>query len=125
VSQVWQSDRVRARPTACRSRGRWRRLLRLGRVVLPRLVAPSVLGSCLAVVAVTDVGVGPESQRRADILREQLTAERVAAASGRLDPKDPGKFVVPMGRVVGTYGEQSVTRVVRPGTSEIITGFPS
>lgn len=37
---------------------------------------------------------------------------------------DPGAFVVPMGRVVGTQGETAVKIIVRPGTSEIITAHP-
>jgi hypothetical protein len=40
-------------------------------------------------------------------------------------PGDPGKYVVPMGRIVGTNGEKSVTIIVKPGTTEIITAFPS
>ncbi|WP_229803904.1 DUF637 domain-containing protein, partial [Halomonas qijiaojingensis] len=39
-------------------------------------------------------------------------------------PNDPGAFIVPMGRVVGTAGETSVKIVVRPNTNEVITAFP-
>lgn len=40
-------------------------------------------------------------------------------------PGDPGRFIIPMGREVGTAGERSITIIVRPGTSEVITAFPS
>ena len=39
-------------------------------------------------------------------------------------PGDPGAFIVPMGRVVGTAGETSIKIVVRPGTEYIITAYP-
>jgi RHS repeat-associated protein len=39
-------------------------------------------------------------------------------------PKDPGAFVTPLGRVVGTSGENAVKIIVRPGTSEVITAYP-
>lgn len=39
-------------------------------------------------------------------------------------PNDPGAFVVPMGRTVGTAGENAVKIIVRPGTSEIVTAYP-
>jgi RHS repeat-associated protein len=38
---------------------------------------------------------------------------------------DDGKFVVPMGRPIGTNGETGVTIIVKPGTSDVITAFPS
>lgn len=44
---------------------------------------------------------------------------------GAPDPSDLGKYVIPMGRTVGTGGETSVTVIVRPGTSQIITAYPS
>jgi len=37
---------------------------------------------------------------------------------------DPGAYVVPMGRTVGTAGENAVKIIVRPGTNEIITSYP-
>ncbi|PRA79329.1 hypothetical protein CQ054_21730, partial [Ochrobactrum sp. MYb29] len=37
---------------------------------------------------------------------------------------DPGAYIVPMGRIVGTAGETNVRVVVKPGTSEIITAYP-
>jgi hypothetical protein len=46
------------------------------------------------------------------------------AARGAPLPGDPGAFVVPMGRVVGTNGETAIRVVVKPGTSEIITAYP-
>jgi hypothetical protein len=44
---------------------------------------------------------------------------RGAAVAG-----DPGAFVVPMGRAVGTADETAVRIVVRPGTKQIITAYP-
>ncbi|MCP4547325.1 MAG: hypothetical protein GY835_12780 [bacterium] len=46
------------------------------------------------------------------------------AARGAALPGDPGAFVIPMGRTVGTAGETSVKIIVRPNTSEIITAYP-
>ncbi|MEE4681206.1 hypothetical protein V2K69_05490 [Pseudomonas alliivorans] len=37
---------------------------------------------------------------------------------------DPGAYVVPMGRAIGTSGETSIKVIVRPGTSQIITAYP-
>lgn len=37
---------------------------------------------------------------------------------------DPGAYIVPMGRTVGTAGENAVKIIVRPGTNEIITSYP-
>jgi hypothetical protein len=37
---------------------------------------------------------------------------------------DPGAYIVPMGRTVGTAGENAVKIIVRPGTNEIITAYP-
>jgi filamentous hemagglutinin len=53
-------------------------------------------------------------------LVDEAWAIRGASAVG-----DPGKFVVPMGRVVGTAGERSITIIVCSGTSQIVTAFPS
>ena len=39
-------------------------------------------------------------------------------------PNDPGVYIVPMGRAVGTAGETSVKIVVRSGTNQVITAFP-
>ncbi|MCG3266591.1 hypothetical protein [Yoonia sp. I 8.24] len=39
-------------------------------------------------------------------------------------PGDPGAYVVPMGRVVGTAGETNIRVIVKPGTSEIISAYP-
>jgi hypothetical protein len=52
-------------------------------------------------------------------LVDEAWTTRGAAVAG-----DPGAFVVPMGRTVGTAGERAVRVVVRPGTSEIITAYP-
>ena len=37
---------------------------------------------------------------------------------------DPGAYVVPMGRAIGTSGETSIRVIVKPGTNEIITAYP-
>lgn len=37
---------------------------------------------------------------------------------------DPGAYIVPMGRVVGTSGETSIKIIVRPRTNKIITAYP-
>lgn len=39
-------------------------------------------------------------------------------------PNDPGAFVIPMGKTVGTAGETSIKIIVKPGRSEIITAYP-
>lgn len=39
-------------------------------------------------------------------------------------PGDPGAYIVPMGRVVGTKGETTIRVIVKPGTNEIITAYP-
>jgi len=39
-------------------------------------------------------------------------------------PNDPGAYIVPMARTVGTAGENAVKIIVRPGTNEIITSYP-
>lgn len=45
-------------------------------------------------------------------------------AKGNPLPNDPGAYVVPMGRVVGTAGEVSIKIIVRPGINKIITAYP-
>ncbi|WP_411384042.1 hypothetical protein ACK3BK_07655 [Pseudomonas sp. L7] len=37
---------------------------------------------------------------------------------------DPGAYVVPMGRALGTSGETSIKIIVRPGTNQVITAYP-
>jgi len=37
---------------------------------------------------------------------------------------DPGAYVVPMGRVIGTAGETNVRTITRPGTNEVISAYP-
>lgn len=37
---------------------------------------------------------------------------------------DPGAYVVPMGRVIGTSGETNIKIIVRPKTNKIITAYP-
>ncbi|MNV45071.1 hypothetical protein D3C71_1368560 [compost metagenome] len=39
-------------------------------------------------------------------------------------PNDPGAYVVPMGRIIGTGGENGIKIIVRPGTNKIITAYP-
>lgn len=39
-------------------------------------------------------------------------------------PGDPGAFIVPMGKVVGTNGETSIRLILKPGTTEVITAYP-
>ncbi|MEU2505173.1 putative T7SS-secreted protein [Streptomyces sp. NPDC007863] len=46
------------------------------------------------------------------------------AKRGAPDPNDPARYVVPMGRDVGTAGEQNLRIVVVPGTTKVITAFP-
>ncbi len=53
------------------------------------------------------------------------TVDEAWAMRGSASATDPGKYVIPMGTTVGTGGETSVTIIVRPGTSQIITAFPS
>jgi filamentous hemagglutinin len=38
--------------------------------------------------------------------------------------EDPGAYIVPMERVIGTAGETSIKIIVRPGTNKIITAYP-
>ncbi|VEG12930.1 hypothetical protein [Moraxella cuniculi] len=40
-------------------------------------------------------------------------------------PSDPGVYVIPMGKVVGTRGETSIRIVVKPGTNQVITAYPT
>lgn len=37
---------------------------------------------------------------------------------------DPGAYVVPMGRAIGTSGETSIKSIVRPGTNQVIIAYP-
>jgi len=46
------------------------------------------------------------------------------ARKGQPLPNDPGAYIVPMGRVIGTNGETAVRLVVKPGTNEVITAYP-
>ncbi|SFJ33528.1 TonB-dependent receptor [Planctomicrobium piriforme] len=46
------------------------------------------------------------------------------AKKGTPLPKDPGVYIIDMGRVVGTKGETRIRLVVIPGTSEVITAYP-
>jgi len=46
------------------------------------------------------------------------------ANRGRPLATDPGAYVVPMGRVVGTAGETNIKIITRPGTNDVITAYP-
>ena len=47
------------------------------------------------------------------------------ASAGRVPVVgDPAAFITPMGRTVGTAGENAVRLIMRPGTSEIISAYP-
>ncbi|WP_406642531.1 Hint domain-containing protein [Amycolatopsis sp. WGS_07] len=46
------------------------------------------------------------------------------ARRGAAEPGDPGAYVVPMGRSIGSGGETSIRVVVKPGTTEVITAYP-
>ncbi|MFE5487961.1 polymorphic toxin-type HINT domain-containing protein [Streptomyces sp. NPDC056527] len=46
------------------------------------------------------------------------------AKRGAPDPSDPARYVVPMGREIGTAGERNLRIVVVPGTNRVITAFP-
>ncbi|CAB3870568.1 hemagglutinin repeat-containing protein [Achromobacter animicus] len=37
---------------------------------------------------------------------------------------DPGAYVVPMGRPIGTLGETNIKIIVRPGINQVITAYP-
>lgn len=37
---------------------------------------------------------------------------------------DPGAYVVPMGRAIGTSGETSIKIIFRPGANKVITAYP-
>ncbi|WP_196481780.1 RHS repeat-associated core domain-containing protein, partial [Burkholderia stagnalis] len=37
---------------------------------------------------------------------------------------DPGAYIVPMGRVIGTAGETNIKIIARPGTNEVISAYP-
>lgn len=39
-------------------------------------------------------------------------------------PGDPGAYLIPLGRVIGTGGEDRVRVIVVPGTSRIVTAYP-
>ncbi|MFB5205960.1 hemagglutinin repeat-containing protein [Stenotrophomonas sp. 3diitr2024] len=43
---------------------------------------------------------------------------------GAAVPGDPGAFIVPMGRVIGTAGEKNIRIIVKPGTNKIISAYP-
>jgi len=61
-----------------------------------------------------------------NVARDEILPLVDEAWSMRGNPlvNDPGAYIIPMGRVVGTSGESAVKIIVRPGTSEIITAYP-
>jgi hypothetical protein len=46
------------------------------------------------------------------------------AKRGAHVPGDPGAYIINMGRVVGTRGEQSIRIAVQAGTSKILSAYP-
>ena len=53
-----------------------------------------------------------------------LLDEAYASAARVPVPGDPAAFITPMGRTVGTAGENAVRLILRPGTSEVISAYP-
>ncbi|MFC7519088.1 RHS repeat-associated core domain-containing protein, partial [Herbaspirillum sp. GCM10030257] len=45
------------------------------------------------------------------------------STKGKPLANDPGAYIVPMGRVIGTAGERNLKIIVRPGTNQIITAY--
>ncbi|MEU1666022.1 hypothetical protein ABZ547_20855 [Streptomyces sparsogenes] len=43
---------------------------------------------------------------------------------GAPEPNDPGAYVVPMGRTVGSGGQKRIRVIVKPGTTEVISAYP-
>ncbi|MGW0928202.1 hypothetical protein [Streptomyces sp. NPDC002644] len=43
---------------------------------------------------------------------------------GAPEPNDPAAYVVPMDRVIGDGGQQSIRIIVKPGTTEVISAYP-
>jgi hypothetical protein len=58
---------------------------------------------------------------RAEVLELVDEAWKLRGASL---PGNPGAFVVPMDRTVGTAGETALKIIVRPGTNQIVTAYP-
>jgi hypothetical protein len=53
-----------------------------------------------------------------------LLDEAWAAPSRIPVPGDPAAFITPMGRTVGTAGENAVRLIVKPGTTNAISAYP-
>lgn len=53
-----------------------------------------------------------------------LLDEAYASAARVPVPGDPAAFITPMGRTVGTSGENAVRLILRPGTTEVISAYP-
>jgi len=53
-----------------------------------------------------------------------LLDEAYASAARVPVPGVPAAFITPMGRTVGTAGENAVRLILRPGTSEVISAYP-
>ena len=49
----------------------------------------------------------------------------IEAQLGTPLPSDPGAYVVPIGRVIGTAGETNIKIITRPGADKIISGYPT
>ncbi len=78
------------------------------------------------VLAHTAPNPGKPAHSVFNVGREQIVGllDEAWALRGNPLPNDRAVYVVPMGRVVGMGGETSIRLVVRPGTSEVITGYP-
>jgi hypothetical protein len=60
------------------------------------------------------------------VYRDQVLGLIDEAWLGKGNPlyNDPGAYIVPMGRAVGTAGETNIKIIVRPNTNKIITAYP-
>jgi len=54
----------------------------------------------------------------------ELLDEAYLSPSRRPVPGDPAAFITPMGRTIGTSGENAVRLILRPGTTEVISAYP-
>ena len=61
-----------------------------------------------------------------NVKRNQLIGliDQAWLRKGNAVPGDPGAYLIDMGRVIGTAGEQYIKLIVKPGTKRIITAYP-
>ena len=61
-----------------------------------------------------------------NVPRNQILSlvDQAWAKRGNPLPSDPGVYIIPMGKVVGTRGETSIRIIVKPGTNQVITAYP-